>query len=122
MKSGPESTGVQRAPEKDDFVSRKLIRPSMSESIVPVAGADRPLRQQKPSRMGSDRRPVAVVEQLPLGLAVVEDLEEDHPPELRDALGVAVDPGVLAHDVLDRLDRGPYRHGAPLLLDYEAVS
>lgn len=29
MKPGQESTAAQRAPEKDDFVSRKLIRPTM---------------------------------------------------------------------------------------------
>ncbi len=29
MKSGQESTATQRAPEKDEFVSRKLIRPTM---------------------------------------------------------------------------------------------
>lgn len=29
MKSGPESTATQRAPEKDEFVSRKLIRPTL---------------------------------------------------------------------------------------------
>src|SRR3546814_6879649 len=34
------------------------------------------------------------------------DLEEQHPAELADALRVAVDSGVLAHDVLDGLDRG----------------
>ena len=29
MKSGHESTAAQRAPEKDEFVSRKLIRPTL---------------------------------------------------------------------------------------------
>ncbi len=29
MKSGQESTATQRAPEKDEFVSRKLIRPTL---------------------------------------------------------------------------------------------
>jgi host factor-I protein len=29
MKPGPESTAAQRALEKDDFVSRKLIRPTL---------------------------------------------------------------------------------------------
>lgn len=51
-----------------------------------------------------DRRPVVVVEQLGLGLAVVEDLQEEHPGKLPDPLGVAVDACVLAHDVLDCLD------------------
>lgn len=33
MKPGPESTAAQRAPEKEEFVSRKLIRPTL-----PVSG------------------------------------------------------------------------------------
>src|SRR5438270_13051348 len=32
MKPGPESAATQRAPEKDEFVSRKLIRPTMPAS------------------------------------------------------------------------------------------
>jgi sRNA-binding regulator protein Hfq len=32
MKPGPESTATQRAPEKEEFVTRKLIRP-----VLPVA-------------------------------------------------------------------------------------
>ena len=31
MKPGPESTGTQRAPEKEEFVSRKLIRPVLPQ-------------------------------------------------------------------------------------------
>ena len=37
---------------------------------------------------------------------VVEDFEEQHPSELADALGVAVDASVFAHDVLDGFDGG----------------
>ena len=32
MKPGPESTGTQRAPEKEEFVSRKLIRPVLPQA------------------------------------------------------------------------------------------
>jgi hypothetical protein len=35
---------------------------------------------------------------------VVENLEKQNPGELGDALGIAVDAGILAHDVLDGLD------------------
>jgi hypothetical protein len=53
----------------------------------------------------------AVLQQLQLLLAVVPDLEEQEPDELADALGVAVDADVLAHDVLDGLDGRRERHG-----------
>jgi hypothetical protein len=48
---------------------------------------------------------------LPAILALVEDLQEEHPGQLADALGVAVDAVVLAHDVLDGFDGGAEIHG-----------
>lgn len=55
MKPGSESTAVQRAPEKEEFVSRKLIRPTLP---IPEAGnganasermprAERPMRAER---------------------------------------------------------------------------
>ena len=44
------------------------------------------------------------------------DHEEEHPAQLTDALGVAVDAGVLAHDVLDGFDEGADGHGSGGLL------
>jgi hypothetical protein len=35
---------------------------------------------------------------------VVDDLQKEHPAELREALGVAIDTRVLPHDVLNGLD------------------
>lgn len=66
----------------------------------PVAPTQ-PLRQ---------RRPVVLVDELPFLLTVIEDLEEQHPHQLTDALGVSVDAGVLAHDVLDGFDGAADRH------------
>ena len=43
-------------------------------------------------------------------LTVVPDLQEQEPHELPDPLGVTIDAHVLAHDVLDRLDRCGERH------------
>ena len=57
-----------------------------------------------PAQMLRERRLVVVAEQFELLLAVVEDLQEEHPAELFEALGVAVGAGVLAHDVLDGFD------------------
>ena len=50
------------------------------------------------------RRLVVVAQEFHLLLAVVEDLEEEHPAELFQALRVAIGAGVLAHDVLDGFD------------------
>ena len=47
---------------------------------------------------------VVVLKKFKLLVFVVDDLEGDHPAELFDALGVAGDALVLAHDVLKRLD------------------
>ena len=66
-----------------------------------------------PAQVLGERRPVVVVEELELLLAVVEDLEEEHPAELLEPLRVAVGAGVLAHDVLDGLDDvGDVGHGS----------
>ena len=65
-------------------------------------GICRPVPPPEPVRY---RRPVPLPQQLVLLLLVIEDLQEKHPAQLADPLGIAVDTRVLAHDVLDRLDR-----------------
>ena len=45
-------------------------------------------------------------------ILIVDDLEEEHPTQLADALGVAVDANILAHNVLDGLDEGADGHHA----------
>ena len=69
-----------------------------------------------PSEFGWDGRTVFLVHQFELLILVVDDLEKKHPAELGDALGVAIDAGVLAHDVLDGLDCVANRHGLSDLL------
>src|SRR5690606_27422665 len=54
---------------------------------------------------------VVVVEDFPLFLARVEDLQEEEPAELAETLGIPVHPDILAHDVLDGLDRRREVHG-----------
>ena len=63
-----------------------------------------------PAQRLGDGRAVGVVEQFVLGFLVVEDLEEEHPDQLADALGVAIDADILAHDVLDGFDEGGEGH------------
>ena len=67
--------------------------------------------QVRHSEFLRDRRAVIVLHQLELLVLVVDDLEEEHPAELGDALGVAIDAGVLAHDVLDGFDGVADGHG-----------
>ena len=59
-----------------------------------------------PLELLRDGRAVVVLHQLQLLVLVVDDLEEEHPAELGDALGVAIDADVLAHDVLNGFDGG----------------
>ena len=51
-----------------------------------------------------------VVHELLFGLAVVNDLQKEHPRKLLNALSVAVGAGVLPHDVLNGFDGGGYCH------------
>ena len=61
-------------------------------------------RPGPPPEFLRDGRAVAVLHQLKLLILVVDDLEKEHPAQLRDALGIAIDAAVLAHDVLYRFD------------------
>ncbi len=72
-----------------------------------------PLGPVKPLR---DWRDVALILDRSFEFEVAVDLEEQEPPELADALGVAIDAGVLAHDVLNGLDGGGERHSVGFLV------
>jgi hypothetical protein len=58
-----------------------------------------------------NRRLVLPGDELELLVLVIDDLQEEQPAQLGNALRVTVDAGVLAHDVLDGFDRVPDRHG-----------
>ena len=90
-----------------------LTKSSRASPVMPSASAAQ-LRQR---RCFGQRGLVVVAQEFQLLLAVVEDLEEEHPDQLLEALGVAVDAGVLAHDVLDGFDEvGDVGHGSGGLL------
>jgi RNA chaperone Hfq len=61
MKSSPESTGVVRAPdrEQDEFVSRKLIRPTLPQEAHTGSSE----RAARPDKIGAASRKVARAEQ-----------------------------------------------------------
>ena len=65
-----------------------------------------------------NRRAIAVLHQLKLLILVIDDLEEKHPAELGDALGIAIDTDILAHDVLDGLDGITDGHGFMFFSDF----
>ena len=57
-----------------------------------------------PTEALRDDGAVALVKELPILLFGIVDFEEEDPGELLDALGVAGDAGILAHDVAEALD------------------
>ena len=69
-------------------------------------------RPAAPAQPFGDGRDVARAD-LVLLFFIVENLQEQHPDELRDALRVAVHARVLAHDVLDGFDQGGNGHVYP---------
>ena len=72
--------------------------------------------QRSPPKLRWDGRAIPVLHQFQLLILVVDDFHEEHPAELRDALGIAIDAGILAHDVLDRFDGIANGHGLSFLL------
>jgi len=70
-----------------------------------------------PAEAVGDRRGVIVLQDFQLLFLIVKDLEEEHPSELADPLGVSIHAHVFAHDVLNGLDGGADAHGRsfPLL-------
>ena len=59
-----------------------------------------------PAETAMQRRLVIRHGDVPLLFLVVEDLQEDQPDQLADALGVTIDADILAHDVLNGFDQG----------------
>ncbi len=60
-----------------------------------------------------DRRAVVIPRDFKVLILIVDDLEEEHPGELADALRIAIDAHVLAHDVLNGFDGGTDDHWLP---------
>jgi len=63
-----------------------------------------------PAQIGRDGRAIAGLQHFKLLVLVIDDFEEEHPAELGDALGVAINAGVLAHDVLNGFNGIANRH------------
>ena len=63
-------------------------------------------RPAAPPILLRDRRAIAVPGQFEFLILIVDDLEEEHPAQLADALGVAIDADVLTHNVLNGFDCG----------------
>jgi hypothetical protein len=62
-----------------------------------------------PAQFLGEGRAVIVAGHLQLSFLSVEDFEEQHPCKLGEALSVAIDANVFAHDVLDGFDGGGER-------------
>ena len=70
-------------------------------------GIDRPV---SPARLLRQWRAIIVARACELLLLGVENLEEQNLHKLKDALGLAIDADVFAHDVLDGFDGGGKGH------------
>jgi hypothetical protein len=57
-----------------------------------------------------ERRVVIRVEQFEFHVLVIDDLQKKHPAQLRQALSIAVNTDVLAHDVLNGFNGCSDRH------------
>ena len=64
-----------------------------------------------------DRRAVVAAQEFEFLVLIVDDLQEEHPAQLADALCIAIDAGILAHDVLDGFDGGADGHGLTRIPD-----
>src|SRR5262249_52649067 len=76
----------------DKFKERVTGNPLWIGSPVPPASAFR------------DRRDVFSVKQLTLLVLVVDDLQKEHPAELRNALSIAIHACILSHEILNSLN------------------
>ena len=64
-----------------------------------------------PAQMIRERGFIFVFQQLKLILPVIEYLQKEHPDKLTDALGIAVNADILAHDILNGFnDAGNIAH------------
>ena len=94
-------TGGSRQPleRREEVVVDKLdqLFPGHPLGVLGPAG---------PAETARQRRLVTGHGELPLLFLVVEDLQENQPDQLADALGVAIDADILAHDVLNGFDQG----------------
>ena len=69
-----------------------------------------------PTKRNRDWRAIAGSQKFELLVLIVDDFQEEHPAKLRQSLRVAIDTGVLPHDVLNRFDGIADGHGLRGLL------
>ena len=110
------------AGELEAFERREQL--AVDEAEQRLAGyALRVPRPGAPLETLRDRRAIAGLGQLQFLVLIVDDLEEEHPAQLADALRIAIDADVLAHDVLDGFDGGADGHGlCGLLIGFELAA
>jgi hypothetical protein len=69
-----------------------------------------------PLQLFREGRAVVILHHFELLVLIVDDFQKEHPTQLGEALGIAIDPDVLAHDVLDGFDGVSDGHGLGTLL------
>jgi hypothetical protein len=107
----PDDTAPVARPGRGRQLLQRREQLPVDEGEQRVAGnAFRVGRPAPPLQLLRDRRAIGVLRELQLLVLVVDDLEEEHPAQLADALGIAIDATVLAHDVLDGFDGITHGH------------
>ena len=103
-----------RAAGNNDGAYRQLV---VDEGLQLFAGdALRVRRPGAPLILLRDRRTIIVPGEFEFLILIVDDLEEEHPAQLADALRVAIHANILAHDVLNGFNCGSNDHGSGDLL------
>ncbi|HUQ49790.1 MAG TPA: hypothetical protein VM056_03665 [Terriglobales bacterium] len=123
MKSGPESAAVGRALEKDEFVSRKLIRPTLRK---PAAGETAEMAPTRPRertarhlsvRVNAKQRAQSTQEQ-----THAEDFYYQKQMAAKTLMTVVLKTGEVVNGVIEWYDRNSVklnRIGKPNLLIYK---
>ena len=107
--------GPGTAPGRKPLELRKEIAVDEGEEFL-ASYAFRVGGPLSPLQVGGDGRAVVFAELLKFLILIVDDLEEEHPAELTDSLGVPIDAHILTHDVLNRLDECTYGHAQAVSL------
>ena len=100
LEHSAHDVGARAAPGQKPLQLRKKIAVDEGEEFL-AGDAFRVGGPGAPSQEGGDRRAIAVPELFEFLVLIVDDLEEEHPAQLTDALGVSIDAHILTHDVLN---------------------
>src|SRR5680860_1671329 len=97
----PGTPIARRSPRSTNGGPGRQTRKASQVHLV-TCDAFRVCRPGPPLVLLGDRRAIGVPGKFELLILIVDDLEKEHPAQLADALGIAINAYVLAHNVLNR--------------------